>query len=272
MDNVTPTVLSLDFDKSNIAEGERVEITGKIFHETFDDSGLNVELNLGNGELRYPSLGDWEVGPEGSYRSFSQPYTYEDNGSRTVSARIYDEEGGFGSMAKSIVVTNSPPALQSPDYVYLEPGETFYYPDTFEDPGSDSWTGLVRWTATGSFEDLPLFGRGFDLDHTFTEVGIHTVTVEITDDDGGKGTREQTIVVGSPALGVREIDPQLYELYWSGEFRLQGATSLPSDDWVNIEVSGEPTEEGEHSVRIISEGEGEEGGEGVLRFFRLIWP
>jgi len=123
--------------------------------------------------------------------------TYYDNGSYTVKARIIDKDDGYTEYTTTVTVDNATPTITSA--AFTSPvtcganNATLHI--VFTDPGTlDTWTAKVDWNNDGDYtdtgENIGSVTSPFDASHTFT-AGMHTVKVQVTDDDSG-GSNEPT--------------------------------------------------------------------------------
>ncbi len=130
----------------------------------------------------------WDLG-DGSILvgSLIPTHSYADEGVFTVTLTITDTGGLVDSDSLLVTVNNVAPALDPlPDQNVL-PGEVVTVTAVFVDPGwLDSHTVTIEW-APGITESLDLAAGVYDFsfDHTFAAAGNYTVTVTITDLDGG---------------------------------------------------------------------------------------
>ena len=70
---------------------------------------------------------------------------------------------------------------------------------SFADPnaGATSWTVAINWgDSTSSSQTLASQGSLGSLLHTYTTLGVHTVTIKVTDNLGVTGTGSFTVMVG----------------------------------------------------------------------------
>jgi len=75
--------------------------------------------------------------------------------------------------------------------VALNEGATLNRALTFTDPGADTWTATVDYgdgTEIATIPGADLTDHAFDLAHTYTDNGVFTVLVNVSDGDGGTAT------------------------------------------------------------------------------------
>ena len=156
--------------------------------------------------------------------SFDGSHTYADNGIYTVTVTISDDDGGSVSDTFTVVVNNVTPTLTvAPDQDDRREYElSITNIGSFTDPGFDNpfneggetserFTFAVDW-GDGTEVDSGLAtidvpgGAGvptagsFNSAHTYADNGIYTVTVTISDDDGGSVSDTFTVTVNRRRL------------------------------------------------------------------------
>ena len=138
-------------------------------------------------------------------------HAYGDNGVYTVTLTVTDDDGGVGTDTLTVTVANVAPtatvSMNQPNSQFILPiVHTLAFDGSFTDTG---W--LDTHTATWDFGDgtivpgtvteeniEPDATGTTTADHAYSEHGTYTVTLTITDDDGGVGTDTiQVIVVGA---------------------------------------------------------------------------
>ena len=77
----------------------------------------------------------------------------------------------------------------------INEGDTFSRSGSFTDPGADTWTATVDYGDGLGTQSLSLTGKNFNLYHVYGDNGDYTVTVKVTDDEGGVGTDTITVTV-----------------------------------------------------------------------------
>src|SRR5207253_9932688 len=131
----------------------------------------------------------------------SQSHTYADNGSYTVTVKVTDKDGGYGSATFKVTVANVPPSVTAPaDQNATEGTSSNFNLGSFTDPGPDGpWAVDVAWgdgsphttfnaASTGSLGSQP---------HTYADNGIGRATGRVTDKDGGSDSKTYKVKVGN---------------------------------------------------------------------------
>jgi PKD repeat protein len=198
--NVDPSVTAAD--NQTAFEG-----TQKSFDlGSFTDPGADtwtVDVDWGDGSGHGATSSD-SAGGLGTL-----DHTYADNGSYTVTVKVTDDDGGTGSATFTVTVANVDPVVTAAANQSSNEGETKSFQlGSFTDPGADSWTVDVDWgdgSTHGNFNATSVGGLGA-LSHKYADNGSYTVTVKVTDDDGGSGTAGFTINVANVAPKVTLLD------------------------------------------------------------------
>lgn len=141
---------------------------------------------------------EWDFDYDGSFDPSGTTgdtalFTFPEDGSPVVAVRVTDDDGAQSVATLNVAVANAPPAVDAgPDQSGPE-GDLFSFAGTFSDPGTlDTHTFL--WD----------FGDGSTAttlapSHTYTDDGVYTATLTVTDDDGGVGSDTLTMTVGDVA-------------------------------------------------------------------------
>ena len=129
--------------------------------------------------------------------------SFLDNGSYTVTGVIVDKDGGRRTGSTVVQVTNANPAVTAPsDQTANEGAATTFTLGSFTDPGPDSpWAVDVNWGDGSSHTTFNAATTGSlgSRSHTYDDNGSYTVTVKVTDKDGGSGTRTFVVTVANVA-------------------------------------------------------------------------
>ena len=156
-----------------------------------------------------PGDGTTATGSAVSGGSVPVTHTYADDGSYHMTVTVTDDDGGTGTGELAVTVVNAPPAVGA-IVAPIEPvliGTTIDLSATFTDAGiDDTHTASIDWgdgTTTMPANLSQGVGAG-DVSgaHAYAAPGIYSLTVSVTDDDGGVGTAQhQYVVVYDPDGG-----------------------------------------------------------------------
>ncbi|HEV8452363.1 MAG TPA: PKD domain-containing protein [Gaiellales bacterium] len=129
-----------------------------------------------------------------------------DNGTRNVAAKIRDKDGGITEYTATVSVTNVAPTITGFTGTGSFVGPLTTMPSTFTtvftDPGTaDTWTSLFTWNDGTAAQTVNPFTTGQTQTHIFATAGCSkTVTVKVSDDDGGFDTKSTTVSVGTASF------------------------------------------------------------------------
>ena len=183
-------------------------------------------------------------------------HTWGDDASATITLRVTDNKGETDTDTTSVTVTNVPPLADAGSDFKVNEGEAASFSGAFTDPGwLDTHTGEWDFAGLGtSTLQNPKF--------TFMDDGVYTVTLTMTDDDGG---------VGQDVLEAIVLDlAPMAEFNWSPEPQDEGSpiqfndlsTSFPdtivswSWNFAGLGSSADPnptfafTDDGVHAVSL----------------------
>jgi PKD repeat protein len=137
----------------------------------------------------------WDFGDAGSGAGASTTHSYDDDGSYTVTATVTDDDGATDTVTGTVTIANVDPVIAS-----------------VTGPTAGSEGELLSWTVaatdaspvdvlTYSFDygdgSPAVVGSDVDGEHTYADNGVYTLTVTVTDDDGGSDVETLTITIGN---------------------------------------------------------------------------
>ena len=108
---------------------------------------------------------------------------------------------------QNLAITNTPPEVSLGEDVTLDEGALLSPAGSFSDPGSNFWTATVNYGDGSGVRALELSGQTFNLNHVYADNGAYSVTVTVTDDEGGVGSDISTVTVLNVAPGMDWIHP-----------------------------------------------------------------
>jgi PKD repeat protein len=175
------------------------------------NEGENKVFSLGS--FSDPDNGPWQVvvsWGDGGITTFTRnsagalpptAHTYVDNGTYTVTVTVTDSEGGSDAGSFHVTVANVPPTV-GPLTCPVSPvpvGTVVIASAPFTDPGTvDTHTASFNWgdgtTSPGVVIEASGSGSARGT-HAYTSPFVYTVTLTVTDKDGGSGQASCTVVV-----------------------------------------------------------------------------
>lgn len=169
------------------------------------DAGADITATEGaaihfNGAFTDPGTLDahtieWQFG-DGSAAtgSLTPQHTYVDNGTYTVTLTITDKDGGVGGDTLVVTINNVAPAVDAGPNAASAEGSSLNFNGAFTDPGVLD-THTIQWT----FGDGTSSTGTLTPAHTYTDNGAYTVTLTVTDKDGGVGIDTLIVTVSNVA-------------------------------------------------------------------------
>jgi PKD domain/G8 domain len=158
------------------------------------------QATLGSGGYTYSydfgNTGTFEIAGS-SNPTATVPESYVDNGPSTlvVRGRITDSSGNYSDYTTSISVTNVAPTASIIMPSTRVVGTALAFSASVTDPSTaDTKAGF---TYSWNFGDGSAAVSGALPSHTYSNPGVYTVTLKVTDKDGGVGTASSTITIVS---------------------------------------------------------------------------
>jgi hypothetical protein len=142
--------------------------------------------------------------------------TFSDDGQYAVQLIVSDLFGWADTATTQVTIANVAPTLNAFAGASIIRGENYATSGSFTDPGADSWTATVSYGDGSPVQPLALTGTSFTLAHDYLSAGTFTVTVTVTDDDGGTVSRSTTVAVASAADAIGTLSGQLTALASAG--------------------------------------------------------
>ena len=164
-----------------------------------------------------------------SDQTFALSHVYPDDGAYTVTVTVSDDDGGVGTDSLTVTVVNTAPLVTAGPDAALDEGNPFAAGGSFTDAGADTWTATVDYGDGAGPQPLPLNpDQTFALSHVYPDDGVYTVTVTVSDDDGGVGTDTLEVEVSSspPVVTGLHATPMPVD---EGSVTLLSATFTDSD-------------------------------------------
>jgi PKD repeat protein len=195
---------------------------------SFSDPGLGgwaVTIDYGDGS----EVMTWFHSYQGGLGLY---HRYADAGTYLVTVTVMDNDGGVGSTTVPVVVRNVVPILTE----YWD-GDEKHEGGAYRAYGSASQTSQDTWTVTVDYGDgsapeevSPSYVGDyygiFALSHVYDDNGLYTLTLTLTDDDGGSVTHAVAVEVlnVAPTVTAANDSPR----YWGMPISLVGTATDPS--------------------------------------------
>lgn len=198
----TTTVTVLNVAPEVDAGGDQTITEGEAYFRTgsFTDPGNDQWT----GTVDYGEGAGFEPLSLDSDKTFNLTHDYLVPGVFTVAVTVDDDGGGSGTASFEITVeANVAPAVEAGPGAAISEGDTFSSAGSYIDPNADEWSATVDYGDGGGPEALSIGeDKTLDLSHEYTDEGIYTVTVVVTDDNGGSGSDTATVTVANVAPSV----------------------------------------------------------------------
>jgi PKD repeat protein len=164
-------------------------------------------------------------------------HTYCDNYIGFVTLEVRDGLGFTDTATAAVTVSNVAPAPNAGGDQTVNEGDTVYFSGSFTDPGSCD-THTYQWTfGDGS----PAVTGTLTPEHAYGDNGVYTVTLTVTDDDGGVGVGTLVVTVNNVAPAVTGISmgqpnpqfilPIVHTLDFEGNFTDPGWLDTHTSTW-----------------------------------------
>ena len=176
------------------------------------DEGSSVDLSgSGSDPDSDPLTYSWDLDDDGIFETPGQSVTFSAAGldgpsSHTIAVQVTDTGGLSATDQATVEVQNVAPtvsidAVTPPIEGFILPGDAIVFTGSFTDPGSLD-THIIVW----DFGDTSIATDTLMSPHSYADLGTYTVTLTVTDDDGGEGDDETTLEVLTVDEAVEVVD------------------------------------------------------------------
>jgi len=197
---------------SSVAEGSSILLTGSATTKDTSDiaAGFKYAWYLGQDCAT--------TEPIGSAATYT--FTPLDNGIYDLTLCATDDGNMTGKAQATVVATNVDPTAAITSVVLTSPivltsGQTVTFNGTFTDPGVLD-THQVTWLFGDGASAAQDFGPGgsgtSSSSHAYDGAGTYTVTLVVTDKDGGQGTARTTVTVMTAAQALSALEEYVKNL------------------------------------------------------------
>ena len=193
--NVAPSIVSLNGD-TEVSEGAVADFSA-------------IAADNGSDSLTYSwNFGDGSENKEGA----NVNHVFRDNGNYTVTLTVTDDDGASTTSTLDVVVNNVAPSIVDISHGEIAEGVSTQFTATATDPGDDILT------YTWDFGDGSEIVMGETVNHLFVDNGNYTITLTVTDDDGGE-TVSQISVTATEVFNIKA----------EGRVRINGSSDLDGE-------------------------------------------
>jgi murein DD-endopeptidase MepM/ murein hydrolase activator NlpD len=238
-DDDTTTVTVLNVAPTVAAVGDSIDEAGvaTVHAEFFDPGTLDTHtasIAWGDGSVQAVSVAALAAGVT---------HVYGDNGSYGVTVTVTDDDGGSGAAVVAVNVNNLAPAVTvdvsaaitfpGGDYQVVEAGSELPTSAEGSDPGSDdlsfTWSvGDINVYFNDGVGPDPLlspngtfpFQASDSIDAVYAAPGAETLTVTLTDDDGGSDSDGGNVIVTGTADTTEGAG------WWKHQYSADGAPHI----------------------------------------------
>ena len=179
--NVAPTIDSVSIPSTGVEAGTL------SFSSTASDDGGDA--------LVYT----WDWGDGSTTDGAVVQHAYADQGTYTVTLTVTDDDGGSASTSSTVAISNVNPQITSAVIPSSgDEAETLFFSATGTDVAADtltfSWDFGDGGTATGT-----------NVTHVYDDNATYTVTLTLTDEDGGSATTSANIAIANVAPQIANV-------------------------------------------------------------------
>jgi hypothetical protein len=176
----------------SVVEGGSVTVSG---------SGSDADQDASS--LQY----SWDLDNDGSFETSGQSATLsaaalDGPGSATVAFRVCDDAGACADDSVTVSILNAEPSATAEGDTIAE-GGTATVSGTISDAGTlDAHTVVIDWGGSTTTVNLAAGVLTYSASHAFADDAMQTVSVTVTDDDGGSGSATAIVTVNNVAPAV----------------------------------------------------------------------
>jgi hypothetical protein len=205
--------------------------------------GSVYTLTLGASDPGADTISSWTINwgdgtaPEVvSGNPSSRTHSFADNGEYTITATATDEDGTYGANPVSVSVANVAPTLSTGGNGSSNEGSLFTRGGSFNDPGAgDTWVATVTYGDGSGIQSVVLNAdKTFSLSHAYVDDGSYTVTMTLTDDDGGIATATFDVAVANVVPTVALDGPSSGAVNGQVTFSSSPANGNPFDTYTRL--------------------------------------
>ncbi|NJL51980.1 MAG: PKD domain-containing protein [Hydrococcus sp. SU_1_0] len=183
-------------------EGSEVDFIGSFSDAgTEDTHTVTWDFADGRGLGGFPHERPVQEGDESTATTQSATHTYNDDGEYTATFTVTDNDGAVSSDELTVKVNNVAPTITNlTGEDEIKEGDAVNFSATATDPGDDTLT--YTWNFGDDSEPV----TGTDAIHIYKDNGNYTVTLTVTDEDGGTASQTLDVTIANVAPSFREIN------------------------------------------------------------------
>ena len=235
--NVAPTAEA--GPSQTVDEGDTVSFSGSYTDPGSADTHT-VEWSFGDGSPAQTG-------------TLNPTHVYADNGVYTVTLTVTDDDGEAGSDSLTVTVSNVAPVVEAGPTRTAAEGETLTIQTiTFNDKGTlDTHTATISWgdgtIESGEVSETPYGPPGSTAgadgtvsgSHAYGDDGTYTVTVTVTDDDGGSSQDTLIVTVTNVAPTVESLttDQPNPQFILPGVHTIQFTATFADPGWLDTHTA-----------------------------------
>jgi PKD repeat protein len=223
VNNVAPTVDA--GPDQTVDEGDTVSLSSSFSDPGWCDSHT-ATIDWGDGSLVETGTVSEENDAPDATGIVTGNHAYGDNGVYTVTLTVTDDDGGVGTDTLTVTVYNVAPtasiSMTQPNPQFILPiVHELAFNGSFTDPGwldthTSTWNfgdGTVEESGTLTEENEEPDATGTTtVEHIYSDPGTYTVTLTVTDDDGGVGTDTMPVIVVGDREALSDINDYIQNL------------------------------------------------------------
>jgi len=156
-----------------------------------EGSPLSFDASSSSDPNHDPLTFAWTFGDGSSGSGPTPSHPYPDNGTYTVTLTVTDDNGLTDTDQHPVTVSNVPPAPTITAPTTASRNQSVTFSANPNDPGRDTFTFRWDW----GDETAVVTTTTASVIHTFTAPSTYTVTLLVTDDDGGSGQTSHVILI-----------------------------------------------------------------------------
>ncbi|BAZ46381.1 DNA/RNA non-specific endonuclease [Chondrocystis sp. NIES-4102] len=154
----------------------------------------------GNDELTY----SWNFGDGKTATSLDTTHTYVQDGEYILTVTVDDGKGGITTSSLTVTVNNVAPMIERIDNKISNEGQEVQFDFSFKDPGVLD-THTVTWDFGDGSKILEVNSDTLSISHIYTNNGIYTATITVTDSNGAIATQDITVTVENLAPIIESV-------------------------------------------------------------------